>query len=158
MSIKIIEDLEPWEVMRRACEGKPVVYRAVHNGTWREDKHPAWNWYQFNYAIIDTTEPVIDWSKFNYKFFNEYGCLPVAYKGRSRFVTNSVIQRDTSFCLRESPFYYWPGGKCPVPSNVEVEVILRNAYKTVISAGNYRWTHTGKQADIIAFRLTGNFL
>lgn len=182
MSIKIIEGLKLWEVMKRAEEGEPWAYHpntVIFKSHWTEvadqsiTNLAAYIAQCWPVAIIDTTEPVIEWDKFDYDFFNQYGGLPLcSYDYEDSFFTNGSPEKifDIMPVLRTSPFYCWQGGKCPVPGNVEVEVIYRDDEdREKRKASDCRWTHSPKSSeeghdpdvfdcDIIAFRLTGNVL
>lgn len=65
--IKVIEGLEPWEVMKRASEGEPVAWRYINKKVcggyeeWFEAKDPSWNFTSFEFAIIDTSTPDYQW-------------------------------------------------------------------------------------------------
>ena len=170
--IKIIKGLKPWEVMKRASEGDPVAIKMSHSTeSFRECTFtPKFNWDKCTYAIIDTAAPEIDWSKFDFGLFNPYGGVPI--KEMLPLVGNSydTIKAPPSFAadfeLRESPFYYWPGGDtAPVPSNVEVELILRDGLPPkamaagIIKDWAYGFNNSERgSGDIIAFRITGNVL
>jgi len=157
--IEIIEGLEPWEVMKHASEGEPVAYFKLG---WTKITVPHWNWGENSYAIIDTSVPVIDWGKFNWEFFNQYGGLTTGEE-TERFIHRiyePTTNKDFTYNLVESPFYYWPGGECPVPGNVEVEVEFRAGPSSINTAIKFKWNHStyDKLSDIIAFKLTGNIL
>lgn len=199
--IKIIEGLEPWEVVKRASEGEPVASRirvGPHPTSWSKAKPARWNSIVYDYAIIDTAIPEINWEEFNYEFFNQYRGLPVRNSvhlheylinfpidsGNSpiTFAVNStdieftdpgtgeiityrfdneewaVLKRSGVRELRESPFYYWPGGECPVPGNVEVEVKCwpGDQGPGPGTAKSFTWDRNpGTNRNIVAFRLTG---
>ena len=166
--IKVIEGLEPWEVMKRASEGEPVAYRdtpewdgGVVKG-WIEVSGVRWDFTRWEYAIIGTTTPEIDWDEFDWDFFNQYGKLSVRIDG-GKFP--SFISCKQSLCKGEvlliepSPFYCWLGGEQPVPDGVEVVVILRKGTKYTYSAITCIWAYESvadSGDDIIAFKLTGN--
>lgn len=59
--------------------------------------------------------------------------------------------------LIENPeFTYWPGGDCPLPEGVMVEVVVRDGDKiTKKEAIVYLWTNTKSYHDIIAYRIVG---
>ena len=110
---------------------------------------------------------MIELDKFNYEFFNQYGGIPAFNKGDYyiNLKGDEAFDGSNDFTLRESPFYPWFGGKCPVPDNVEVEVVFKDRSTTVCKAGIARWSNVFKDCYvpsdpdiIIAFRLTGNVL
>ena len=76
---------------------------------------------------------------------------PIAYT-----CTPTHIAVTNNLVLAESPYYYWPGGKCPVPDGVETEITSRDG-DTAIGTTNtrFRWSHIMGDGDIIAFKLTG---
>lgn len=56
----------------------------------------------------------------------------------------------------------WHGGECPVPPETMVRVKLRADAQTGrtpieahISAGRFRWNHTGDGGDIVAYKVVG---
>ena len=163
-NIKVIPDLEPWEVMKRASDGEPVAYSAkigIHATTWKDAGSVAsWNWEDFEFAIIDASRLINDWTKFNWGFFNKYGGLLVEYPERNGPVLVDFALPDESKGIPvESPFYYWPGGDQPVPDNVEVETIQRKGKVGLSLASDYNWNHRNNHSgDIIAFRITGDIL
>jgi len=166
--IKVVEGLEPWQVLERASEGEPVASLTMI-GKWVE----VFGWTTKSLAgriadgrkiaIIDTTTPKTDFNdpKWNWDFFNQYGGVPVGWLCSVGYAKTAKITDGCS--LRESPFYYWPGGEQPVPDNVEVEVIMRN-YNSVADTGTqqahiFTWQHDSEgMDDIIAFKLTGRVL
>ena len=113
-------------------------------------------------AIIDTATPEIEWDKFDWDFFNQYGGLMVEIGGGNFSVSSmdDATRNHDSYELRESPFYYWLGGEQPVPDNIKIEIILRGGINKVSTAGGCDWSHGGvnPSADIIAFKLTGKVL
>ena len=165
--IKVIEGLEDWEVMKRAGEGEPVAakHALVDNGEWFElEKEPGigckFNFQTYSYAIIDITTPEIDWDKFDWDFFNQYGGLGVIFPDGPDMLRERISSiKDVNsgdIMLLESPFYYWPGGGQPVPDNVEAEIILRDGAKVKRKAQTFEWSVGGRDpGDIIAFKLTG---
>ncbi len=162
--IKVIEGLEPWEVMKAASEGKPVALRNKIGGAWIEGASPQakWNTDEIDYAIIDESRPEIDWGACDYKFFAQYGGLPVydiiMVDGKPLPIKLNSIPGDSRWiALRESPYYPWFGGECPVPGNVEVWVTLRNRVEKLSNASSFNWGDS-MVYDIIAFRLTGRVL
>ena len=154
--IKIVEGLKSWEVMKRASEGEPVAVRDAASEPWRRVVCACWNWLESQYAIIDTTAPEIDWSGFDFEFFNQYGGLPVKRGEHVMRLRGPVAsERSSEFILHESPFYYWPGGDtAPVPDNVEVEVV-RGDHMHLLGT-KMSWHITEQANAIIAFRITGN--
>ena len=169
-NIKIVEGLQPWEVMKRASEGDPVAIKMSHSTElFRECTFtPKFNWDKCLYAIIDIpATPAVAWGRFDWAFFKQYGgvsikeMLPLIGDAYDTIKTPPAFGAD--FELRESPFYYWPGGDtAPVPDNVEVELILRDGTPPKpMAAGMLRdWAYGLNKAeqcsgDIIAFRLTG---
>ena len=168
--IKVIKNLKPWEVMRRAGEGEPVaaVYLGSTEGALREeDCDVKMDWSAFIYYIIDTTTPEIEWDKFDWDFFKRSGFsgLPVTYENITDCIGSPPAYPD--ICeLRESPFYYWPGGEQPVPDDAGIKVVLRNGSTHEGSASMWAkaWgdgatnpseISCNKDKDIISFKLTG---
>ena len=157
--MKIIEGLKPWEVMQQHDEeGKRVACRVMPRGSWELAELPSWNWAAATYAIIDDTATVIDWEGFNWEFFNQYGGLPVFGNDSEKAYTYGGHIKSATWELRESPFYPWLGGECPVPGNVEVEIVLRGGNRKTHSAESLYWVNNGRPDEIIAFRLTGRVL
>ena len=168
-AIKVIKNLKPWEVMRREELGEKAAYRLdesqfpslkIHGNKWIEKPESVpYRDTPYEYAIIDTTTPEIEWDKFDWYFFNQYGGLPAAGPEQLDFdlagLDDGAIMDKTG--LRESPFYYWPGGQRPVPSNVEVEIVLRDKTQKTVEAGEYYWVCgiSAPSTEIIAFKLTG---
>ena len=164
--IKVIAGLEPWEVIKRAGDGEQFAYRDYDDfdGNWKTPSgstHLRWNMHKYEFAIIDTTTTSIDWDKVDWDFFNQYGGIPVLTPD-IREIRRTSINQDLWNELRESPFYYWPGGAQPLPDNVEVEVIFRDDQQSIRRAGASEWArvfaHDERLADIIAFKLTGRVL
>jgi len=163
-NIKVIEGLEPWEVMKRASEGEAWAFKHQDN-FWKESKGIKTlagcisNAYPV--AIIDTTTPEIDFNdpKWNWDFFNQYGGLKVTMREARGGYFNSVASMPTAAGiheLRESPFYYWPGSDegAPVPDNVEVECVYRDNILFANRGGSISWQHSEHESsDIIAFKL-----
>lgn len=53
----------------------------------------------------------------------------------------------------------WAGGECPVDDNARVDVEFRDRDVAVgCLANNWNWGHSGRDGDIIAYRLTPEFL
>lgn len=178
--IKVIEGMEPDEVMRaHRVEGKRIAQDYKGGTDWSEIYYePLWNWAKCDYAVIDDSQPEIDWDGFDWDFFNQYGGLPFESKfaedmdgSKTKLLANSALDISdyglTS--LRPSPFYHWPGGKQPVPDNVEVEIKYIAIYSeihskiitTTIKACDIEWEHgiaENLDGDVIAFRLTGRVL
>jgi hypothetical protein len=163
MKIKVIEGLEPWEVLKRASEGEPFAYRTDNRFPWRFTcgaTHTRWNMSMFEFAIIDDTKPEIDWDAVNWEFFEQYGGLPVINLNSKQTIVRPPIG-ISSWVPDESPFYYWAGGKFPVPGNVEVEVVFRGGgtdrggNTAASSRWDICWENDNSEHDIIAFRITG---
>jgi len=165
-SIKVIEGLKPWEVMKAFEEGKGVAFAFKGGCDWSVNECPTWNWVAMDYAVIDDSHPVIPWDEFDWEFFNQYGGLLVIYCGQERMRkhTNSDAAYDG---LLASPFYPWFGGKQPVPDCVEVEIekvtINYSACNVATSISRKHETMQAKDVvwdwrNIVAFRLTGNVL
>lgn len=164
--IKVIKDLAPCEVWRRANNGEPVASRVdpskfpnldLQNNEWREvDTFNPAGLHTYEFAIIDTHTPDIDWDGFDWDFFNQYGGLMVEIGGGNFSVSSmaDATRNHDSYEPRESPPYYWPGGKQPVPDNVEVEYIRVDLqwgrFVERETAGNFNW----QAANVIAFKLT----
>ena len=159
MDIKIVEGLEPWEVMKRASEGEAVALWLPASKQWVDASVCGELKWGDMVAIIDTSTPEIDWDKFDWDFFNQYGGLPVLTP-ESRETRKQSEHQDLWTNLRESPLYYWPGGEQPVPDGVEVDVVFRDGVTddNLTRAGKVRWSHLGSIGDIIAFKLTGRLL
>jgi hypothetical protein len=170
MNIKIDKQYDaPWKVMKAASEGKRVATRYTtrpsRTNEWTEQLSRSFNFVNFEYAIIDESQPAIDWDGFDWEFFEPYGGVCIynteggGYRKKKVLVTAAGL-----FCeLRESPLYPWTGGVCPVPSNAEIEVIYRigrGGSGGPVKAKAIRWSHGGgdDSYDIIAFRLTGKVL
>ena len=161
--IKVIEGLEPLDVLNRAVTGEK--WATKHHGRWLETMPADRDTFGsicgyvsngFEIAIIDTAAPSIDWDKFNWDFFYQYGGLPVVIDGMEY-----KIDSPTADSLRESPFYYWPGGEQPLPDNVEVETIWRDGAIEMSVARDFEWSHFRAErgmGDVIAFRLTGKVI
>lgn len=161
--IKVIEGLEPWEVMKRASEGEKWVFNGELG--WAEGFNQSALAHfisdEVKVAIIDTTTTEIDWDKFDWDFFNQYGGLLL--NDWHKYCRSPLSPPDDEFCsdgVSESPFYYWAGGEQPVPNNVEVEVVHRDSEKLMQNAKAFNWSHQSEvnsfsHTDIIAFRLTG---
>ena len=153
--IKVIKDLEPWEVLKRADEGEPVAFYLLDTyaetgiETWSEmPELMGFNFCKAAYAIIDTT-PEVEWDKFDWDVFNQYGGLMVGSVYGAAII---VRPTDCEPTIAESPLYYWPGGEQPVPGNVEVEYEMWGGSKIVIGpASAMRWSK-GR------FKLTGRVL
>ena len=164
--MKLIKDLKQWEVLKRASEGEPFAYRRRYGlvagaNEWEKPEgttHTEWNMSEYEFAIIDTTEPELDWSKFNWGFFEQYGGLLVVGDNIKYNWTRWLPAHHSKLDLRESPLYPWTGGECPVPGNVEVEIVLRDVLgesSYINSASSLWWKHKKDIDDIIAFKITG---
>ena len=164
--IKVIDELELWEVIKRVqCEEQWAWHNGkvwvVGDGGLRSLARKVALGGALAVAIIDTTTPEIDWDKIDWAFFGEYGGLRI---NGNRLAFDSADFQWITAELRESPFYYWPGGEQPVPGNIEVEITYIKvitaipAYmeRTVFmrNAGSINW----ERKDIIAFKLTGRVL
>ena len=72
-----------------------------------------------------------------------------------------VFEFECASLIEQAEFTYWPGGECPLPDGVMVEVIFRDGgKKTDVAVDKLRWEHflsarefTG--SDIIAYRILG---
>lgn len=166
MSIKIDKQYdEPWKVMKAASEGKRVAMKN-NDGSYRENMQPRLIPFgQFivgNVAIIDESQPEINWNGFDWEFFNQYGGLAVDSAGEHK------LDGFVHFCsnenkLRESPFYPWFGGKCPVPGSCEVRIRFVYPLGHEGKIGIKEYTYAAKDVDWmdsanVAFRLTGRVL
>jgi hypothetical protein len=49
----------------------------------------------------------------------------------------------------------WSGGDCPVAGYWKVEIKLRDGCSTTAYAQSLRWIHVGNDADIVAYRISG---
>lgn len=177
MSIKIDKQYdEPWKVMKAASEGKRVVRKMIEESSdnYRPYDAPKWNWAVYDYAIIDDSQTELTeewWEGFDWEFFKPYHGLTVWIGDALTFLPrHGVLPKDWDCKLAESPFYYWGGGECPVPGNVEVEVQRRNGYRDIERASKLKWdylmlrnpepnlAYQPHHMDIISFRLTGRVL
>jgi hypothetical protein len=167
--IKVIEGLSWWEVARQVDEeGKRFAFKC--QGEWtaaivhKESNVLAYLELKRQVAIIDDTKPEIDWDGFDWDFFNQYeGVKMVMSGGNNPYImaTNKDIAEFVGQ-LAPSPFYYWPGGKQPVPDNVEVEVedVFEddaenvNSERQTLAARGVRWNSD----RLVSFRLTGKVL
>ena len=168
--VKAIKGLAPWEVMRRASEGEPwAYYYGTLENRWIDAQ-------EFDFermcdmvvhgrkiAIIDTATPEIEWDKFDWDFFNQYGGLLIDC-GLLFACDNPEKAKDNNAELRESPLYYWPGGEQPLPDNIEVEVCKSVAISIngapslhknidIGKAGSFHWDD-----GVDIFKLTGKVL
>ena len=58
--------------------------------------------------------------------------------------------------LREqAEFTYWPGGECPLPDGVMVEVVHRSGFERKGVATDFEWDKQLEYSDIIAHRILG---
>lgn len=64
--------------------------------------------------------------------------------------------------MSENAWIEWSGGRCPVGSDVIVDVRLRDNMSLIGDAGRFDWHHGGRRwglssdsGDIIAYRLSG---
>jgi hypothetical protein len=55
----------------------------------------------------------------------------------------------------EPEWFDWHGGECPVPAGTRVEVGFRDGDKDTDEADEFRWSHKGFKADILAYRILG---
>jgi len=174
--IKVIKGMHPDEVMREVREnGKRWAAKTKSTGEWILDDGGLAAIAKaislgYEIAIVDDTPPPINWKEFDWGFFNQYYGVPVAYSnGNKSYCVEEPSQSDIGYfgyVLRKSPIYFWLGGKCPVPDNVEVDVFYRKDGNRITKrAGNIDWTHWACVAqtesfrdpnkDIIGFQLTG---
>jgi hypothetical protein len=164
--IKVVEGLPWWEVARQVEEeGKKCACRWNNGrGGWIKRSHSKWDPQEMDYAIIDDTKPEIDWGGFDWVFFNQYeGVKMIMSGGNNPYImaTNKDIAEFVGQ-LAPSPFYYWPGGKQPVPDNVEVEIegVFEddaenvNRERQTLAARGVRWNSD----RVVSFRLTGKVL
>jgi hypothetical protein len=173
--MNIIKGLKKWEVMKAVEEGKPWAASGLEDDVWIRmhgsmKAMGACLAQGHDIAIIDEPkEPVIEWDEFDWGFFTQYGGLQMRYSG-SRPEGYASTRRDAPIAadarkweLRESPLYPWTGGECPVPGNVEVEVVrridqsFRDEMFYIGEASKFPWNHVGGSCawDVIAFRITG---
>lgn len=170
--IRVIKGLEPWEILKRFADGEPVAvrytYKPSRSGEWENKGGDIWDFAHFEYAIIDTTTPAIEWDKFDWGFFDQFGGMLIDC-GLLRTCDNQEKAKDNNAGLRESPFYYWPGGEQPVPDNVWVEVVYRGSDDDSGPADSFQWEYAPEGApmddslesalgDIVGFKLTGRVL
>ena len=172
-NIKIVEGLLPWQVMKRASEGEVVTYRrkrpsGIEVAEWVCNNFPQFDWATNEYGIIDTSTPAIDWDKFDWDFFNQYGGLRCTYDDRKRSISLVAAPIDPEdLAIVESPFYYWLGGEQPVPDMVEVEVervegVVNCQFgnvervKQVLIASGVDWNN--EDEPVVGFKLTGRVL
>lgn len=160
MTIKVIEGMKPSDVVVKVIEGKRWAF------DWDDGWEEGHTIQSLGKAIDDGIEvaiideeamlpPTIEWDKFDWHFFNQYGGLKIDTDLGTLYTRRAEdCDRWEYFHLDESPFYYWPGGECPVPGNVEVEIVYRDGDK-LTSMPVFRWWHKQTDGDIIAFRLTG---
>ena len=169
--MNLVEGLKPWEVMQQHMEeGKRVANFSILKREWLPLIHPPqWNWGTQRYAIIDDTQPEIDWDEFDWDFFRQYDGVPaldeiIGGKPSLPLRLHRTTQRH-EVQLRESPFYPWFGGECPVPGKVEIEI--EYLYQIHNSSGKtFERNRICKKAydvdwgidTVIAFRLTGRVL
>lgn len=55
----------------------------------------------------------------------------------------------------QTEFTYWPGGECPLPDGVMVEVVYRDGEKDFGTADLLYWEHEFSFEDVIAYRILG---
>ncbi len=164
---KVIQGLDLGEILERAVGGEPWAFldRDKEIPDWFKPTDQSFNnfcdYLKHNtghpVAIIDTTTPEIDWDKFDWDFFNQYGGLPVKYPASQKVHKKHPVQDNGK--LRESPFYYWPRGEQPVPDNVEVEYIYMagrgwGRSPNICRADDFNWNGE----NVISFKLTGRVL
>lgn len=74
--------------------------------------------------------------------------------GSSKFSDGTSLWEKAE--LAEQPtFTYWPGGECPLPDGVLVEVIFRCGDCEKHPATPLDWSHDKVAGDIIAYRIIG---
>jgi hypothetical protein len=111
--------------------------------------------------IILLTPVNLSWigGKINYEYFNQWGGLnvtmPPLFKGR---IDSAPLLIDRCK-LEESPWYYWKGGKKPVPDNVELIIrypisgLNRLIWEEIVTSSfSVSWGYE------FAFKLTGKVL
>jgi len=162
-NIKVIEGLEPWEVMKRASEGEAVALWLAASKQWVDASLCGCLKWDDKVAIIDTTTPEIDFDEFYWDFFGLYGGVLLAKDG-VQIDTETLWSNTDNITILESPFYYWPGGEQPVPDNVEVEFVWFNvgnyhgAATRSITIGSFKDIDEDQIPYLIAFKLTGRVL
>jgi hypothetical protein len=90
----------------------------------------------------------------------ESGCFSIAryLNGESMLVDH---YSETNVRLAEqSTFTYWPGGECPLPEGVQLEIVMRNGESMTIGAQYCCWDRSSEvsenfDSDIIAYRIIG---
>lgn len=164
--MKVIE-MPPWDVMKEvATNGKRFAIK-TSTGNWQAPSDNSRytdiiNWLVEGHgvALIDDSIPYVDWNDFDWTFFNQYGGIQILFGDLKQYIMHPS-KKERQLCT--SPFYHWPGGKCPTPPNVEIEVILRNGHRHTDRADYWdeawddgtMYPSTDSDRDIIAFRLTG---
>jgi len=158
--------MKSWEVIREVTENQKRWAYSVGCGDqiWSEPQDQSVDqlmyriFTKYHVAIIDDSHPDINWEKFNWDFFDQYGGLPaLSASGAPTVISKrSLILHIDSPTLRTTPFFYWPGGEQPVPNNVEVEVIVWIDHKRTMTevASAIDWN----DEELLAFRLTGNII
>lgn len=118
---------------------------------------------------IKPTLKLIDWSKMPVGTMTDRGRLIAIVDGDTSMLGGGIWLRVLE-CNRHIIFYpmshfrlaeqtdftYWPGGECPIPQGVKVQVTIRDGELfTYEQADTIRWNHTYHGGDIIAYRITG---
>lgn len=154
--IKIIEGMSNGDVMNAYEQMfQPLAYRQRGSEDWVKTSYPLWDWYTYEYAIIAPSLPPINWNDVDWGFFNQYGGVPLLYNGLP-MKENQTWDSSNDVTFATSPYYYWPGGECPLTVSVEVEVILRGGDTLTLEAEGVNWgTTLNSLRQVIAFKLTG---
>lgn len=167
MGIKVKEGLPLSEVVAGVERGDRWAWRDLSRKyDWSEDSRQDIGCLLFylgegcGVALIDDTQPenIFESEEWDWGFFAQYSGLPLLLDNVNIFSSVPIERSDCT--LRESPWYAWLGGECPVPGNVEVEidspvdVYGSRAYwdKATTKADNVRWSMK------LFFRLTGRVL
>jgi len=165
--VKVIDDkMYPDEIMKAVREGARWAARSKTDGNWIEDDGDYTVVAKaivegYEIALVDTSVPEINWTNFDWHFFNQYHGIPVYDTNGEEELNITAILRSWIPQLRKSPWYPWFGGECPVPENVEVDLRLigqagldhKTAYAGDVVNGEWEWEQF--HFHIVDFRITG---
>lgn len=115
-----------WEACRAKHQDKAEI--AVRDmpidSRWQIIEDPSFRVYAnigLEYAIATPKQQWYD--QVDWEYFAANGGLMVSGGYSSTFRATNKAHVHDGMALAESPFwYYWPGGECPLPDNVKVEV------------------------------------